>query len=57
MARAVRRKREEEQRLLAQLEQEEREQEEHRARMKEKADRLAAVTVERVEKIKVSVCV
>lgn len=53
LARAAQKKREDEQRLLARLEQERIEQEELKQKMKEKADQLAIATAERVEKIKV----
>jgi hypothetical protein len=53
LIRAAKKKKEDEQRILMKLEQEERLREEKRAVMKEKADRLAEITAERVEKLKV----
>jgi hypothetical protein len=53
LARAAQKKREDEQLLLARLEQERAEQEALKQKMKEKADQLAIATAERVEKLKV----
>lgn len=52
MARAAQKRREDEKRIMEKLEREEAERAEKASRMKEKADQLANITLERVEKLK-----
>lgn len=51
MARAVQKRKEDEKRIMEKLEKEETEREQRAAKMKEKADKLAIITAERVEKL------